>query len=111
MNLQPQIIPPPRVAAAPFSPRYKWWVVFMLWLICFFNYADRQAIFSVFPLLKQDLHLSDTQLGQLGSSFLWVYATAAPVAGMIGDRFRRKTVILGGFFLWSVITILTALSK
>ncbi len=83
----------------------------MLWLVCFFNYADRQAIFSVFPLLKQDLHLSDTQLGQLGSSFLWVYATAAPLAGMIGDRFRRKTVILGGFFLWSVITILTALSR
>jgi hypothetical protein len=33
------------------SPNYKWLVVAMLWLISFFNYADRQAIFSVFPLL------------------------------------------------------------
>lgn len=83
----------------------------MLWLVCFFNYADRQAIFSVFPLLKTELDLSDTQLGALASSFLWVYATAAPFAGLIGDRFRRKSVILGGFFLWSVITVLTALSR
>ena len=34
------------------SADYKWWVVAMLWFVCFFNYADRQAIFSVFPLLK-----------------------------------------------------------
>ena len=27
---------------------YKWFVVAMLWFVCFFNYADRQAIFSVF---------------------------------------------------------------
>jgi hypothetical protein len=27
------------------SPRYKWWVVGMLWFICFFNYADRQAVY------------------------------------------------------------------
>ena len=29
------------------SRHYKWTVVGMLWFICFFNYADRQAIFSV----------------------------------------------------------------
>ena len=42
---------------------YKWWVVAMLWFVCFFNYADRQAIFSVFPLLKSEFGLSDVQLG------------------------------------------------
>jgi hypothetical protein len=30
---------------------YRWLVVAMLWGMCFFNYADRQAVFSVFPLL------------------------------------------------------------
>ena len=34
------------------DPRYAWQVVAMLWSISFFNYADRQAIFSVFPLLE-----------------------------------------------------------
>jgi MFS family permease len=77
--------------------RYKWTVVGLLWFVCLFNYADRQAIFSVFPLLKAEMHLSDVQLGYVASSFMWVYAAAAPFAGMVGDRFRRKHVIPGWF--------------
>jgi MFS family permease len=90
---------------------YKWWVVAMLWFVCFFNYADRQAIFSVFPLLKSEMGLSDVQLGIVGSSFMWVYAGAGPVAGLIGDRLRRKTLIISGLVFWSLITIATALSS
>ena len=55
---------------------YRWHVVAMLWAISFFNYADRQAIFSVFPLLQQQMGLSTIQLGLLGSSFAWVYGCA-----------------------------------
>lgn len=39
------------------GPNYKWRVVAMLWFIAFFNYADRQAIFSVFPLLEKEMGL------------------------------------------------------
>jgi LytB protein len=46
--------------------RYRWWVVAMLWLVCLFNYADRQAIFSAFPLLKAEMGLSDVLLGIVG---------------------------------------------
>lgn len=90
---------------------YKWWVVAMLWCICFFNYADRQAIFSVFPLLKSEMGLSDVQLGVVGAAFMWVYALGGPLAGLIGDRVNRKALILGGLIFWSLITIATALSR
>src|SRR5688500_6912179 len=90
---------------------YKWWVVAMLWLISFFNYADRQAIFSVFPLLEREMNLTPVQLGLLGSAFAWVYGLGAPFAGMIVDRVRRKTAILGGLQAWSLICMATALSK
>ncbi len=86
---------------------YRWWVVFMLWFVCFFNYADRQAIFSVFPLLERELGLSKFQLGLVGSAFMWVYAALAPFAGFTGDRSSRKKLILGGFSFWSVITVAT----
>jgi MFS family permease len=89
---------------------YKWWVVIMLWFVCFFNYADRQAIFSVFPLLKAEFGLSDVQLGIVGAAFMWVYAAGAPFAGAIADRFSRRALILGGLIFWSLITIATALS-
>lgn len=82
----------------------------MLWFVCFFNYADRQAIYSVFPLLKQELGLSDIELGIVGAAFMWVYALSAPLAGWVGDRLPRKTLILGGLVFWSLVTIATALS-
>jgi MFS family permease len=82
----------------------------MLWAIAFFNYADRQAIFSVFPLLERELHLTDVQLGLLGSAFAWVYGLAAPIAGFVVDRVRRKSAILGGLYAWSAICIATVAS-
>ncbi len=90
---------------------YKWLVVAMLWWISFFNYADRQAIFSVFPLLKTEMGLDTVQLGLLGSSFAWVYGLCAPIAGSIVDRVRRKSAILGGLHAWSIICMATALSR
>ncbi len=82
----------------------------MLWFVCLLNYADRQAIYSVFPLLKSQLQLTDVQLGYLASSFMWVYALSAPFAGLLSDRFSRKSLILGGLIFWSLITIATALA-
>jgi MFS family permease len=92
------------------NSNYKWVVVGLLWFVCFFNYADRQAIFSVFELLKSEMHLSDIQLGIVGGAFMWVYAGFAPLAGLIGDRLRRKTLIIGGLLFWSLITVATVLS-
>lgn len=89
---------------------YKWFVVMMLWFVCFFNYADRQAIFSVFELLKAEMSLSDVQLGIVGASFMWVYAAIGPLAGLVGDRVNRKALIIAGLVFWSLITIATALS-
>ena len=51
------------------SPNYKWYVVGMLWWISFFNYADRQAVSSVLPLLKEEMKLTTVELGLLGSAF------------------------------------------
>jgi len=92
------------------SPNYKWHVVAMLWGISFFNYADRQAIFSVFPLLEREMHLSSVELGLLGSAFAWVYGLGAPFAGWIVDRVSRKSAILGGLYAWSAICMATVAS-
>lgn len=91
------------------SPKsaYPWLLVGMLWFICFFNYADRVAIASVFPLIKQRYHFSSTELGLIGAAFTWVYAIASPFAGHVTDRNPRKWVILGGLYIWSLITGLT----
>lgn len=97
----------PKVDPHRMNPRYKWSVVAMLWFVCFFNYADRQAIFAVFPKLKEEFGFDKVQLGLIGSAFMWVYAAGAPLAGYVCDRFRRKDLILGGCIFWSLVTIAT----
>ena len=87
---------------------YKWFVVGMLWLVCFINYADRQAIFSVFPLIRRQFSLTNVELGVIGSSFMWMYALSGPLAGWLCDRFSRKTLVLGALLFWSVATASTA---
>lgn len=87
---------------------YKWSVVAMLWFICFFNYADRQALSAVFPLLQKNYGFTKEQLGLIGAAFTWVYALSAPFAGQTADRFARKPLILVGLAVWSIITGFTA---
>lgn len=87
---------------------YRWALVGMLWFICFFNYADRQAISSVLPVLEKDFGFSKAEQGLIGGAFMWVYGLSAPLAGMVGDRASRKWLIIGGLYVWSAITGLTA---
>jgi MFS family permease len=91
------------------SPNYKWAVVGMLWFICFFNYADRQAIFSIFPVLEKTYGINKEQQGIIAAAFTVVYALMAPFAGRVGDRYPRKLVIIAGLYIWSIITGFTAL--
>jgi len=93
------------------SDSYRWLVIVMLWMVCFFSYADRQAFFSVFPLLQKGMKLTSVQLGLLGSSFAVVYGLGGPFAGALVDRIRRKTAILGGFEIWSVVCMASALAR
>ncbi|MBZ5621077.1 MAG: MFS transporter [Acidobacteriia bacterium] len=95
----------------PGDGHYKWAVVGMLWGIAFFNYADRQAVFAVFPLLEKELHLTSVELGLLGSSFALTYGICAMFAGALVDRVRRVSAILWGLYIWSLICVATAASR
>jgi MFS family permease len=85
-------------------PQYAWLLVGLLWVVGFLNYIDRQVIFSLFPLLEKELHLSGGELGLLSTVFLWVYGLASPFAGFTADRFGRVRVILVSLLIWSLVT-------
>jgi len=88
----------------------RWWVVACLWVAFALNYIDRQAAFSIFPVLQKELGFSYSQLGLVGSMFIWVYALCMPLAGYIADLTRRDLLIVASMVLWSVATLGTALS-
>ena len=92
------------------APRsnYPWFITGVLFFCAALNYADRTAVSSVFPLLQHDFGMSDVALAAIGSFFLWSYASASPVAGLLADRFSRSRLVVCSLLLWSLVTAATA---
>jgi MFS transporter, Spinster family, sphingosine-1-phosphate transporter len=88
----------------PVNSRYGYYVLFVLFSANLLNYIDRQVIYAVFPLIRDDLQISDTALGTLGSVFMISYMLSAPLFGWIGDRVRRVRVASAGLLAWSMAT-------
>ncbi len=76
----------------------------------FFNYIDRNVLFSVQMLIRAEFHCTDTQIGFLTTAFFLGYVPAAFVAGYLADRYKRRPVIVIGALIWSAATLLTAVT-
>lgn len=74
------------------------------------NYADRNVLFAVQPLVQEEFHISKVQIGYLTSAFLLCYMCAAPFVGPLADRYSRKLIIVVGAMFWSGLTLLTAVT-
>ncbi len=74
------------------------------------NYADRNVLFAVQPLVQDEFHITKAQIGYLTSAFLLCYMVAAPFVGPLADRYSRKLIIVIGAFFWSGLTLLTAVT-
>ena len=74
------------------------------------NYVDRNVLFAVQPLVQDEFHVSNAQIGYLTSAFLGFYMVTAPFVGPLADRYSRKLIIALGAFFWSGLTLLTAVT-
>ncbi len=61
--------------------------MFLLAAVLFINYIDRGVLSTAAPLLQVDLHLTDTQLGMLGSAFFWTYSLIQVPVGWIAEKY------------------------
>ena len=95
------------VAADNLHPRTA---LLLLTSLNLLNYADRNVLFAVQPLVQDEFHLTKTQLGYLTSAFLGFYMIAAPFVGPLADRYSRKLIIVLGAVFWSGLTLLTAVT-
>jgi MFS family permease len=86
------------------SPRYAAYALTLLALGNLLSYLDRNIIFALFEPIKRDLHVTDLQLGWLGSAYAIVFSVGALFAGVLSDLSSRRAVIAGGLALWSAFT-------
>jgi MFS transporter, Spinster family, sphingosine-1-phosphate transporter len=73
-------------------------------LLNFVNYIDRYVLPAVAPRIKEALSLTDTELGFLGSAFLFSYFLVSPLFGWLGDRLSRTRLMALGVGIWSLAT-------
>lgn len=92
--------------AAPVSWREgPLFLLITLVLVNTINWADRQVVPILVPSIKDELLLSDTELGLIGGlAFSLIYAVAAFVFGFLADRSSRRAVIIFGLVCWSIAT-------
>src|SRR5258708_4229538 len=79
--------------------------------INFLNYMDRYVGAAASPLIQKEFHLSDSQVGLLGSAFLLVYAVAAVPLGVGADRGVRKAVVGAGVAIGSLAALFTGFAR
>jgi MFS family permease len=96
----------------PAARRAARYALTILTLINLFNYLDRWVVAAVVESIKKsELHLSDTQLGLVGTGFIIVYTLTSPLFGALGDRRARPPLIALGVAVWSVATSLAGFAR
>jgi predicted MFS family arabinose efflux permease len=92
--------------------RYAWYVVGLLSIVSTFSYMDRMALAALAPMIKQDLQLSDSQLGLLtGFAFSLFYAVCGIPIARWADRGVRRNIIGLALAAWSVMTALSGAAQ
>lgn len=97
--------------AAPTVSRAYAWVVFALTFgLLLSDYMSRQVLNAVFPLLKVEWGLSDSELGSLSSIVALMVGLLTFPLSLLADRWGRvrSLVLMAG--LWSLATLGCAVS-
>ena len=92
----------------PAPRRYAWSVFAILFALMVVDYVDRQVVVSMFPHLKAQWNLSDSQLGALVSIVSITVALGAVPLSLLADRWSRVKSIFLMALVWSLATIACA---
>jgi MFS transporter, Spinster family, sphingosine-1-phosphate transporter len=92
-------------------PKWKlWYTMVILYLLYFMDFATRAVISPMFPILKKEMGLSDSQLGWLSTIVLAVVSVLAIPLSYLIDRWSRRKMISLMSIIWSAGSFFSGLS-
>jgi MFS family permease len=95
-----------------YSQGYRAWVLAMLFLIYMLNYIDRALLNIVGQAVKQDLGLSDLQLGlAAGLAFAILNGVASIPIARLSEHMSRVTIVSVALAVWSGMTAVCGLAQ
>ena len=100
-------MPKATTANTIYSPRYRNYALAILFIGYVVNFIDRSILSILLEPIKQELLLSDTELGLLGGlAFAMFYATLGIPIASLADRWSRTKVLAISMIIWSAMTAL-----
>ncbi|MHA6616528.1 MFS transporter [Pseudonocardia sp. DLS-67] len=93
------------------TPRRRWWVYTLLFLLVAINYMDRSALSVAATPISQEFGLTPGQMGVLLSTFLWTYLICLIPAGVLTDRIGTRWTNAISIAVWSAATVLAGLVR
>ena len=85
-------------------------VLFLICLMYGITYVDRVNVSTAASVFKQELHLSNTQVGFVFSAFAWPYLVFQVIGGWVSDRFGARRALTICAVIWGGATLLTGLA-
>ena len=103
---------PPEQKGTGISSSYSYYVLGMLLFVYIINFIDRQVLSILIEPIKEDLLLTDTQLGLLGGiAFAIFYTTCGIPLARLADRVSRVKLLSACLTIWSLMTVLTGYAQ
>ena len=90
--------------------RSRWTMLFLLTCFTIIGFVERVNLTIAGRSIREEFHLSDTQLGLSFSMFFIAYTMGQVPAGLLIDRFGSRRVLAGAGLLWFFVTLSLALA-
>ncbi|MEP3211269.1 MAG: MFS transporter [Maribacter sp.] len=88
--------------------KYRGYTLFILTAVYVFNFIDRQILVILQESIKQELNLSDTQLGLMsGFTFAIFYVSFGLPIARLADKGNRRNIIAISLTVWSAFTAIS----
>ena len=84
------------------ASRFRWTIVLLLFVINTVNYIDRSAIAFAAQAIRQEFHLSASQLGLVLGAFGIGYLLTTFIGGYVADRFGARITFAVAVAVWSL---------
>ncbi|HUA93092.1 MAG TPA: MFS transporter [Terracidiphilus sp.] len=88
--------------------RIRYLIIFILFVVSCFSFADRSVLSQALSSMPKDMHLTAARLSYLLFAFGWAYALGQLPSGGLLDRFGSKRVYGIAIISWSACAFITA---
>jgi len=85
------------------TPKGAWTITGLLFLYMLINFADKAVVGLAAVPIMQELALTPSQFGFVGSSFFFLFSLSAILIGFVANRVAARIVILALALTWAVV--------